>query len=70
MKMLNEHEIGRLKQDILRMENKITNIKDRKSTLPVRKRRIKYILNPYMSKLKVEFNYSTIQVKVGGDLEG
>ena len=36
MKMLNEHEIGRLKQDILRMENKITNIKDRKSTLPGR----------------------------------
>ena len=74
MKMLNEHEIGRLKQDILRMENKITNIKDRKSTLAVGQRRIKYILNPYMSKLKVEFNYcfnySTIQVKVGGDLEG
>ena len=70
MKMLNEHEIGRLKQDILRMENKITNIKDRKSTLAVRQRRIKYILNPYMSKLKVEVNYSTIQVKVGGDLEG
>ena len=70
--MLNEHEIGRIKQDtcILRMENKITNIKDRKSTLAVRQRRIKYILNPYMSKLKVEFNYSTIQVKVGGDLEG
>ena len=36
MKMLNEHEIARLKQDILRMENKITNLKDRKSTLPVR----------------------------------
>ena len=70
MKMLNEHEIARLKQDILRMENKITNIKDRKSTLSVRYRRIKYILNPYMSKLKVEVNYSTIQVKVGGDLEG
>ena len=70
MKMLNEHEIGRLKQDTLQMENKITNIKDRKSTLAVRQRRIKYILNPYMSKLKVEFNYSTIQVKVGGDLEG
>ena len=70
MKMLNEHEIGRLKQDILRMENEITNIKDRESTLPVRQRRIKYILNPYMSKLKVEVNYSTIQVKVGGDLEG
>ena len=41
MKMLNEHEIGRLKQDILRMENKITNIKDRKGTLAVRQRRIK-----------------------------
>ena len=36
MKMLNEHEIARLKQDILRMEKEITNIKDRKSTLPVR----------------------------------
>ncbi|CAF0852507.1 unnamed protein product [Rotaria sp. Silwood1] len=33
MKMLNEREIGRLKQDILRLENEITNIKDRKSTL-------------------------------------
>ncbi|CAF3917236.1 unnamed protein product [Rotaria magnacalcarata] len=33
MKILNEREIGRLKQDILRLENEITNIKDRKSTL-------------------------------------
>ena len=36
MKMLNEHEIGRLKQDIFRIEKEITNIKDRKSTLAVR----------------------------------
>ena len=43
MKMLNEREIGRLKQDIFRMENEITNIKDRKSTLAVRQRSIKYI---------------------------
>ncbi|CAF1233483.1 unnamed protein product, partial [Rotaria sordida] len=33
MKMLNEREMGRLKQDILRLDNEITNIKDRKSTL-------------------------------------
>lgn len=37
MKMLNEREIGRLKQDILRIENEITNIKDRKSALAVRR---------------------------------
>ncbi|CAF0730614.1 unnamed protein product [Adineta steineri] len=33
MKMLNEREMGRLRQDILRVENEITNIKDRKSGL-------------------------------------
>ena len=38
MKMLNERELGRLKQDILRIENEITNIKDRKSGLAVRKK--------------------------------
>ena len=38
MKMLNERELGRLKQDILRLENEITNIKDRKSGLAVRRR--------------------------------
>ena len=38
MKMLNEHEIARLKQDILPMENEITNLKDGKSTLPARQR--------------------------------
>ena len=76
MKMLNEHEIDRLKQDILQMENKITNIKDRKSTLAVRQRRIKYILNPYMSKLKVEVNYSgesrgrSRRVRVGVKVRG
>lgn len=36
MKMLNEREMGRLKQDILHVENEITNIKDRKSGLAVR----------------------------------
>jgi hypothetical protein len=35
MKMLNEREMGRLKQDILRVENELTNIKDRKSGLAV-----------------------------------
>ncbi len=38
MKMLNEREIGRLKQDILRLENEITDIKDRKSGLTVKKK--------------------------------
>ncbi|CAF4356136.1 unnamed protein product, partial [Adineta steineri] len=33
MKMLNEREMGRLRQDIIRVENEITNIKDRKSGL-------------------------------------
>lgn len=33
--MLNERELGRLKQDILRLESEITNIKDRKSSLAV-----------------------------------
>ena len=60
--MLNEHEIGRLKQDILRMENEVTNIKDRKSTLAVRQRRIKYILNQtfisYRTKFSVRINCS------------
>jgi hypothetical protein len=37
MKMLNEREMGRLKQEILRVENEITNIKDRKSGLAVKK---------------------------------
>lgn len=37
MKMLNERELGRLKQDILRIENEITSIKDRKSGLAVKK---------------------------------
>ena len=41
MKMLNERVIGRLKQDILRMESEITNIKDRKSTLAVRQKKDK-----------------------------
>jgi hypothetical protein len=40
MKMLNERELGRLKQDILRIENEITNIKDRKSGLAVRRKKI------------------------------
>jgi hypothetical protein len=35
MKLLNEREMGRLKQDILRVENEITNVKDRKSSLAV-----------------------------------
>jgi len=35
MKMLNERELGRLKQDILRLETEITSIKDRKSSLAV-----------------------------------
>lgn len=38
MKMLNEREIGRLKQDILRLENEVAGIKDRKSTLAVREK--------------------------------
>ena len=33
--MLNEREMGRLKQDIMQVENEITNIKDRKSGLAV-----------------------------------
>lgn len=36
--MLNDREMGRLKQDILRLENEITNIKDRKSGLAVKKK--------------------------------
>ena len=36
MKMLNEREMGRLKQDILRVENELTNVKDRKSGLAVK----------------------------------
>jgi hypothetical protein len=35
LKMLNEREFGRLKQDILRLENDLTGTKDRKSSLAV-----------------------------------
>ena len=49
--MLNEHEIARLKQDILRMEK----YKRSKKYLTGK---IKYIRNPYVAKLKVEVNYS------------
>lgn len=35
LKMLNEREIGRLKQDILRLENELGSTKDRKSSLAV-----------------------------------
>ena len=34
--MLNERELGRLKQDMLRLDNDLTNVKDRKSGLAVR----------------------------------
>jgi hypothetical protein len=45
MKMLNERELGRLKQDILRLENEITNIKDRKSSLAVREKNKTYFIS-------------------------
>ena len=43
MKMLNERELGRLKQDIIRLENEITNIKDRKSSLAVRRTNVFFL---------------------------
>jgi len=42
--MLNERELGRLKQDILRLENEITNIKDRKSSLAVSRMKFYFLM--------------------------
>jgi hypothetical protein len=47
--MLNERELGRLKQDILRLENEITNIKDRKSSLAVSRINVFDFLNEFSS---------------------
>lgn len=64
MKMLNERELGRLKQDILRLENEITNIKDRKSGLAVSPTNSVFlfackVFRLFRMKFFVPINYST-----------
>ena len=64
MKMLNERELGRLKQDILRLENEITNIKDRKSGLAVSPTNFVFLsackeFRLFRMKFFVPINYST-----------
>ncbi|UJR23536.1 hypothetical protein I4U23_026526 [Adineta vaga] len=52
MKMLNEREMGRLKQDILRVENEITTIKDRKSGLADEVFRVNQSLDEMKAQIK------------------
>ncbi|CAF0900037.1 unnamed protein product [Adineta ricciae] len=52
MKMLNEREMGRIKQDILRVENEITTIRDRKSGLADEVFRVTQLLDEMKAQIK------------------